>query len=79
MNLAAMNIDTFEERLLQIEAAFNNRLWGVSRVFFYVLHCLRLNISPHVRNRDSGFRYRKKIFSCGIRNPGKFSCGIRNP
>ena len=36
MNLVAMNIDTFEERLLHIEAAFNNRLWGVSRVFLRV-------------------------------------------
>ena len=77
-----MNIDTFEERLLQCNSLLRPLLTtdcGVFREFFYVLHCLRLNISPRVRNRDSGFRNRKKIFAGGIWNPGKFSCGILNP
>ena len=79
MNSVAMNIDTFEERLLQRNSLLGPLLTtdsGAFLEFFYVLHCLPLNILPRVRNRDSGFRNRRKIFYCGIRNPGKFSCKI---
>ena len=67
MNLVAMNIDTFEERLLQRNSLLGPLLTtdcGAFLEFFYVLHCLRLNILPRVRNQDSGKFF---IVESGIR------------